>query len=234
VPGSASARTRAAILGASPYISPAACAKKILHFFGPTPESDLDFVLDPGFHKLEYLNLNQAIASYTGIALVVSGGSPCLPCRLPLSRVVGGSMKIYLAGLFSTAEQEFNSRLKQHLVEYGHEVWLPQYESDEQTGEKTATEIFTKDVEGIDWADVVVANMDGPDPDSGTCWECGYAYRNKPVVIFRTDFRIEGGIAPYNLMLTESATKVVTVQPFSSSEAVAQQINHALLELTNR
>ena len=76
--------------------------------------------------------------------------------------------------------------------------------------------------------------MDGPDPDSGTCWECGYAYRKKPVVIFRTDFRIEGGIAPYNLMLTESATKVVTVQPFSSSEAVAQQINHALLELTNQ
>ena len=71
-------------------------------------------------------------------------------------------MKIYLAGpLFSTAEQEFNSRLKQHLIEYGHEVWLPQDESDEQTGEKVATEIFSKDVEGIDWADVVVANMDG-------------------------------------------------------------------------
>ena len=68
-------------------------------------------------------------------------------------------MKIYLAGpLFSTAEQEFNSRLKQHLIEYGHKVWLPQDESDEQTGEKAATEIFTKDVEGIDWADVVVAN----------------------------------------------------------------------------
>ena len=108
-------------------------------------------------------------------------------------------MKIYLAGpLFSTAEQEFNSRLKQHLIEYGHGVWLPQDESDEQTGEKAATEIFSKDVEGIDWADVVVANMNGPDPDSGTCWECGYAYRKKPVGIFRTDFRIEGGIAPYN------------------------------------
>ena len=144
-------------------------------------------------------------------------------------------MKIYLAGpLFSTAEQEFNSRLKQHLIEYGHGVWLPQDEFDEQTGEKAATEIFSKDVEGIDWADVVVANMDGPDPDSGTCWECGYAYRKKPVVIFRTDFRIEGGIAPYNLMLTESATKIITVQPFSSSDAVAQQINHALLELTNQ
>ena len=56
----------------------------------------------------------------------------------------GVPLKIYLAGpLFSTAEQEFNSRLKQHLIAYGHEVWLPQDESDEQTGEKAATEIFT-------------------------------------------------------------------------------------------
>ena len=28
----------------------------------------------------------------------------------------------------------------------------------------------------IDWADMVVACMDGPDPDSGTAWECGYAH----------------------------------------------------------
>ena len=53
----------------------------------------------------------------------------------------------------------------------------------------TTKQIFNKDVEGIDWAEVVVANMDGPDPDSGTCWECGYAYRKKPVILFRTDFR---------------------------------------------
>ena len=35
----------------------------------------------------------------------------------------------------------------------------------------------------------VVANTDGPDPDSGTSWECGYAYRKKPVILFPTDFR---------------------------------------------
>ena len=37
--------------------------------------------------------------------------------------------------------------------------------------------------------DIVVANMDGSDPDSGTSWECGYAYRKKPVILFRADFR---------------------------------------------
>jgi hypothetical protein len=32
--------------------------------------------------------------------------------------------------------------------------------------------IVAKDVEGIDWADVHVAHMDGPDPGSETRWEC--------------------------------------------------------------
>ena len=46
-------------------------------------------------------------------------------------------------------------------------------------------------------------------PDSGTAWECGYAYaKGKPLVCYRTDFRITGDTegAPYNLMLSESAT----------------------------
>ena len=96
-------------------------------------------------------------------------------------------MKIYLAGpLFSAAERNFNNELTRLLRNKGHEVWLPQ-EFEQRT--MTANQIFAKDVEGIDWADVVVANMDGTDPDSGTSWECGYAYRKKPVILFRTDFR---------------------------------------------
>src|SRR5262249_32207556 len=124
-------------------------------------------------------------------------------------------MKIYLAGpLFSTAERDFNARLAGLLRAKGHEVWLPQ-DFDQQT--MTPRQIFDKDVEGVDWAEAVVANMDGADPDSGTCWECGYAYKKKFIVLFRTDFRIghevgtdkhampDADKAPYNLMLTESA-----------------------------
>jgi nucleoside 2-deoxyribosyltransferase len=51
--------------------------------------------------------------------------------------------------------------------------------------------------------------MDGADPDSGTCWECGYAYgRDKPTILFRTDARSERNIdlGPYNLMMWASAT----------------------------
>ena len=146
-------------------------------------------------------------------------------------------MKIYLAGpLFSAAERNFNNELTILLRNKGHEVWLPQ-EFERRT--MTAKQIFAKDVEGIDWADVVVANMDGPDPDSGTSWECGYAYRKKPVVLFRTDCRAghklcgdlpridEQHEAPYNLMLTEGATARLDL-PFAALDSVADGIDRAL------
>jgi len=116
-------------------------------------------------------------------------------------------MKIYLAGpLFSTGERDFNARLAGLLRERKLAVFLPQ-ESEQNS--MNPRQIFEEDVRGIDWADVVVANMDGADPDSGTCWECGYAYLKKPIIIFRTDFRVSYEIrnhvnsgedkAPYNL-----------------------------------
>ena len=81
--------------------------------------------------------------------------------------------KIYLAGpLFSLAEQGFNAELARFLESEGFEVWLPQ---EHEPRDKTARAIFEMDVAAIDWADMVVACMDGPDPDSGTAWECGYA-----------------------------------------------------------
>jgi nucleoside 2-deoxyribosyltransferase len=112
-------------------------------------------------------------------------------------------VKIYFAGpLFSAAELAWNAELAAALRAAGHEVFLPQ---DQERG-KPAAGIFATDVAGIDWADTVVAIMDGPDPDAGTAWECGYAYGRKPVLLVRTDFRAQTGSgAPYNPMLTESA-----------------------------
>jgi nucleoside 2-deoxyribosyltransferase len=142
-------------------------------------------------------------------------------------------MRVYFAGpLFSTAEREFNARVTARLRELGHEVWLPQ-ESEQR--EMSPREIFAKDVEGIDWAEVVVANMDGPDPDSGTCWECGYAYGKKDIIVYRTDFRAaeEAGKAPFNLMLTESATVCLDFT-FSISETIAHDLDKALRRLPGR
>lgn len=136
-------------------------------------------------------------------------------------------MKIYLAGpLFTTAEREFNLRVSDLLRQGGHHVFLPQEIEDRQA---TARVMFEHDVAAIDAADVVVANMDGPDPDSGTCWECGYAFGKKPIVLFRTDFRAgdEPSKAPYNLMLTESATRHLLL-PFADTAAVAREVLRTL------
>ena len=132
-------------------------------------------------------------------------------------------MKIYLAGpLFTAAERQFNTRLRDLLSEAGHQVWLPQ---EVEPRESTATAIFLRNLEGIDWADAVVANLDGADSDSGACWECGYAFAAKPVVVFRTDFRAgEGpGLAPCNLMPWESATERLNL-PFGTAEQLAEKL----------
>jgi nucleoside 2-deoxyribosyltransferase len=131
--------------------------------------------------------------------------------------------KLYLAGpLFTLAEQSFNAELARFLESQGFEVWLPQ---EHEPRGNTAAAIFAMDVEALDWADMVVACMDGPDPDSGTAWECGYAYaKGKPIVCYRTDFRISSDTAgaPYNLMLSESATARLEV-PFRTKTAEFQQ-----------
>jgi nucleoside 2-deoxyribosyltransferase len=139
-------------------------------------------------------------------------------------------MKIYLAGpLFTAAERSFNRRLRDLLEQCGHEVWLPQEHEPRSRGAK---DIFLMDVGGLDSSEVVVANMDGPDPDSGTCWECGYAYKKKPIIVYRTDFRSSGDTetTPYNLMLTESADVRLDL-PFKDEEAAAAAIHQALLKI---
>jgi nucleoside 2-deoxyribosyltransferase len=138
-------------------------------------------------------------------------------------------VKLYIAGpLFTSAERTFNADLASKLAVLGYEVWLPQ---DNEPREKTAAAIFAKDVEGIDWADAVVANMDGPDPDSGTAWECGYAYaKRKPVILFRTDFRgANDGDAFVNLMLFASATVALKL-PFASVGEVAKRVHAELVK----
>jgi nucleoside 2-deoxyribosyltransferase len=131
-------------------------------------------------------------------------------------------VKIYLAGpLFTTPEREFNLQLATRLRTAGHEMFVPQ---ENTPSERTGKGIFLKDLEGLDWADGVVAIMDGADPDSGTCWECGYAYAtNKTVVLFRSDFRGSGDAddIPYNAMLIGAADARVELHLATVDEAAA-------------
>jgi nucleoside 2-deoxyribosyltransferase len=129
-------------------------------------------------------------------------------------------MKLYFAGpLFSTPERAWNAEVTAALRAAGHEVFLPQ----EQEPGKDGRGIFATDVGGIDWADGLVAIMDGPDPDSGTAWEVGYAFgTKKPVVLVRTDFRaLAGGVDGYNPMLTQAATARIDLPAASTTEVIA-------------
>ena len=141
-------------------------------------------------------------------------------------------MKIYMAGpLFSTAELAFNSELASLLRSRGHDVFLPQ--EHEQRKDLPAA-IFESDVKGLEWAEVVVACLDGPDPDSGTCWELGYAYgKNKPSIVYRTDFRLFEGTDPINLMMSESADHVI-IMPMAPVADLAAEIGTRLDEISNR
>ena len=129
-------------------------------------------------------------------------------------------MKLYFAGpLFTTPERAWNAEVTAALRAAGHEIFLPQ----EQGLGKDAEGIFATDVGGIDAAEGLVAIMDGPDPDSGTCWEVGYAYgTKKPIVLVRTDFRsMAGDAGEYNLMLTQSAAVRLDLPAASTTEVVS-------------
>jgi nucleoside 2-deoxyribosyltransferase len=149
---------------------------------------------------------------------------------------------IYLAGpLFSLAEREFNRSLARSLRDWpsdseikDYEVFLPQ---EHPQGQAPAGEIFDHDKQAIENADVVVANMDGPDPDSGTSWECGYAYGiGKPVIAFRTDVRPneEADKMPFNLMLAVSAKEVIDLRHSKAKELNIEELDELILRIVEK
>lgn len=128
-------------------------------------------------------------------------------------------MRLYFAGpLFTLSERTWNAEVVGALRAAGHDVFLPQ----EKEPGLDAAGIFATDVGGIEWADALVAIIDGADPDSGTSWEVGYAYgRGKPAVIVRTDFRdLAGDAGPYNPLIAESATVRIGLPAASTTEVI--------------
>ncbi len=160
-------------------------------------------------------------------------------------------MKIYMAGpLFTVAERLFNAELAKRLRFARHQVRLPQ----ELDSSRSPGELFGLALDGISWSDVVIACLDGADPDSGTAAECGYARAvGRPIVAYRTDFRAGGdggeGEPDYNLMLAGAATLNVVIrfeavdpehdlgsvsEGTQALEAVADRILEALRGLKKR
>lgn len=102
---------------------------------------------------------------------------------------MNNKIKIYLASPFFNDEELKNVETAEKILfDRGFEVFSPrlnEVRSEENIGSPAwSKETFMNDRRFIDWADAVVMLYYGNYSDSGTAWECGYAFgTNTPVVV---------------------------------------------------
>lgn len=120
-------------------------------------------------------------------------------------------MKIYLASPFFNEKELENVKIAEKiLTERGLSLLSPrlnEVRTDENTQQSWwSKETFMNDKKFIDWADVVVMLYYGGYSDSGTAWECGYAYgTNTPVVVVQLG-------EDSNLMVHEGCHSNITLE----------------------
>ncbi len=120
-------------------------------------------------------------------------------------------MRAYIAGpLFNPGERWFDEQIEACAVRAGLETFLPHRDGKELMDEGSPAEIFRVDVQAIDQADIIIANLNGISTDDGTAWELGYAYANgKHLVGVYTDMRRRFDFMTVNIMLERSLHKLV-------------------------
>ena len=120
-------------------------------------------------------------------------------------------MKIYLASPFFNEKELENVKIAEKiLTERGFSLFSPrlnEVRTDEINQQSWwSKETFMNDKKFIDWADVVVILYYGGYSDSGTAWECGYAYgTNTPVVVVQLG-------EDSNLMVHEGCHSNITLE----------------------
>ena len=118
-------------------------------------------------------------------------------------------MKIYLASPFFNEKELENVKIAEKiLTERGFSLFSPrlnEVRTDENTQQSWwSKETFMNDKKFIDWA--VVMLYYGGYSDSGTAWECGYAYgTNTPVVVVQLG-------EDSNLMVHEGCHSNITLE----------------------
>lgn len=124
-------------------------------------------------------------------------------------------MKIYLASPFFNDEELKNvKKAEKILISRGFDVFSPRL-NEVRTDENTqqgwwSKETFMNDRRFIDWADVVVMLYYGGYSDSGTAWECGYAFgTNTPVIVVHLG-------KDSNLMIHEGCHSNITMDELES------------------
>jgi len=133
-------------------------------------------------------------------------------------KAVAKTIRVYFAApLFTQAEWQWNLKLASELRKLKLQVVLPQDRAAPMlTGDERfdAQTLFHANVSEIEKCDVVLAVFDHADPDSGTSWECGYAYTaSRPVIGLRTDLRAGGDDSDrsINLMLSIGCREFLVV-----------------------
>lgn len=118
-------------------------------------------------------------------------------------------MKIYLASPFFNEKEIgiYNCIIKKLREKY--EVFVPREHKIENewdiSNEEWGKAVFDMDVAGIDECDIVVALNWGLYSDTGTAWECGYAFAKKIPVI---NILCNKESKEYSLMMINGAKEV--------------------------
>lgn len=124
--------------------------------------------------------------------------------------------KIFIAApLFTDAERNYNITIDNICREMGFITFMAQRDVGIVTEEST-DEVFDQDLNHLRQADIVVANIDGIDVDSGTAWELGYAFANsKDIICIRSDVRMYRNFLPVNLMIKQCGILINSVDQLS-------------------
>ena len=118
--------------------------------------------------------------------------------------------RAYIAGpLFDEGERWFIEKVDSLVADAGFTTFLPHRDNPPKTKDNIEL-IFANDKNGIDTADIVVANLNGLTTDDGTAWEMGYAFANgKYIIGLHTDWRARFEHEVVNLMIQCSVNVLV-------------------------
>ena len=123
-------------------------------------------------------------------------------------------VKAYLAApFFNKEELETYHKVIDYLRNYeNYDLYVPMEHTIEgawdMSNAEWARKVFEEDVHAIDEAEVVFVINHGMYSDSGTAWECGYAYaKNKKVFLIVPSMEEES-----SLMMVNGCTDVLSVK----------------------
>ena len=127
-------------------------------------------------------------------------------------------MLAYIAGpLFNEKEREFLEEINSICRAIGISTYLPSQDGG-LLNQDNSDEVFQTDIEALNKADIVVANLNGADVDSGTAFEIGCAFaKGKKLFGLHTDFRTFSPTSEVNLMMLKSCTICHSLQELDTA-----------------